>query len=113
MSTTDFGPVATTWYNPEFSETGDARGFSIVQLGGHMPVPAAKTLKELSLNRDDRTTKQGVTGILMWITCPYPVMDANQGYYILTSFNWTPYKFSADTIAAAFSLVAAYFGDME
>jgi len=112
MSLTDFGPVAAIHYNPSFSESSDARGISTVQIGGDLPIAAAKTLKELCNNRDDRTTVGGRSGVLMWIASPYFALDGNVGYYIVESFDYTPYKYDNGTIGAGFQMSAAYLGDM-
>lgn len=112
MSLTDFGPVSTTYYNPNYSHgSGQGKGISTVQISGSMPVAAAQTLLELVNNPDGRTTKGGHTGHLETITCPYPVISPFNGLYLLVRFDFVPYKFSNGTIAADFTLDAVYLGD--
>ena len=112
MSVTDFGPVAAIHYNPTYQQTATVDGISAVQIGGSLPLAAAQTLFELVNNKDDRTTIGGRTGVLEWVTSPYPVIAPFNGYYLFQSFDFVPYKFSDGTIAADFTLTAAYLGDM-
>ena len=112
MSVTDFGPIAAIHYNPSYSQSAAVRGISSVQIGGHLPLAAAQSLFELVNNSDDRVTIQGHTGVLEFITSPYPVIAPFNGYYVLESFEFVPYKFSNGTIAADFTLTCAYLGDV-
>lgn len=112
MSLTDFGPVRTTYYNPGYSQgSGQGKGISAVQITGAMPLAAAQTLLELVNNRDGRITKGGHTGHLETITCPYPVIAPFNGLYLFIHFDFLPYRFDANTIAADFTLDCAYLGD--
>lgn len=112
MSTTDFGPVATTHYNPAFRETAVHNGVSTVQISGALPIAAAKTLKELCNNPAATRSVQGRTGTLMWIESPYAALSDNVGYYLVESFDYEPYRFDSGAIGADFSMTAAYLGDM-
>lgn len=111
MSTTDFGPVETTYYNPVYRHgSGQGKGASEVQITGSMPLAAAQTLLEFTNNPVGRTTTHGHTGHLDVITCPYPVISPFNGPYLFVHFDYVPYKFDADTIAADFVLDCVYLG---
>jgi hypothetical protein len=114
VSLTEFGPVETYWYNPQdgYQQTATVDGVSSVTISGAMPLAAAQTLFELVNSRDNRSTTQGRTGVLETFTCPYPVVAPFNGEYVFESFVFSPYKFSDGTIAANFTLTAAYLGDV-
>ncbi len=112
MSVTDFGPIAAIHYNPTYQQTAAVNGISDVQIGGSLPLLKAQELFELVNNEDNRTTVAGRTGVLEFITSPYPVISPFNGYYLFESFDFVPYKFSTGTIAAHFTLTAAYLGDL-
>jgi hypothetical protein len=114
MSTTDFGPVETVWYNPQdgYQQTAAVDGISDVTISGAMPLLAAQTLFELVNNRGGRTTVRGRTGVLETFTCPYPVVEPFNGPYLFHSFAYTPYKFSDGTLAANFTLQASYLAGL-
>jgi hypothetical protein len=112
MSTTDFGPVSTTHYNPTYSQAATADGISDVQIGGSMPRAGAEALFELVNNRAVRITVRGRTGVLEYITSSYPVIAAFNGYYLLHSFTFDPYKFDTTTLAVDFTLHASFLGGL-
>ncbi len=112
MSLTDFGPVETTWYNPDYQQTALVDGISDVTFGGEMPLADAQTLWELVNNDAARVTKYGHTGVQEFVTCPYPVVAPFNGYYVFKAMTFTPYRFSNGTLAASFTLQAAYLGDL-
>lgn len=107
---TSFGPVSAIWYNPTYDQAAYADGVSDVRIGGALPVAAAQALFELVNNRSNRTTRQGRTGVLEFLSSPYPVIAAFNGWYLFQAFTFTPYRFAAGTKAVDFTLTAAYLG---
>lgn len=111
------GPVAVDYRRPSLKWTSNPsnKGVRECSISGLIPLDAVHELSELVASPAEFRTIGGYTGVLEWMEFDGDVLLTFTGYYLISSFDVNIERelmFGGPTGLTAFSMSAAYLGDM-
>lgn len=112
------GAVTVDYRRPSLKWTSNPsnKGIRECSISGLIPLDAAHELSELCASLAEFRTMSGYQGVLQWVIFDGDHLLPFTGYYLISSydvnFDRELMVTTGPTTFTAFSLAAAYFGDM-